>query len=180
MSKTLLIFFMSVIVSSSVAQSTPFAEIRRLYFDELNSEGGAGRLIAAINRMNLSGDPLGKAYLGAAYAVSAGDERTPLGKLRKFNQGKDLIEEAVLMKPLDVEIRFLRMATQIMSPSFLGYNEDIENDKKLILLTFNLIDSNHPNSYFYKHICSFMLRNSKLTDIERAKVKDLQTKLLKK
>lgn len=180
MNKAIITLIFSLIVNFSVAQSNPFTEIRRLYFEELNTDGGAGRLIAAVNRMNLNKDPLGMAYLGAAYSASAGEERTPFGKLKKFNKGKDLIEEAVLLKPLDVEIRFLRMATQIMSPTFLGYNGDIENDKKLILLTFNLIDSNHPNSYFYKHICSFMLKNSKLTDVERAKVKDLQMKLLKK
>ena len=176
-----IMLFLSVFsfVVNSYSQDKRYAEIRKIYFEELNSSGAA-KLISAVNTYKLDNDPLGMAYLGAAYSASAGDESLPLGKLRKFNKGKDLLENAVAGKPLDVEIRFLRMATQIMSPAFLGYKGDIENDKKLILLTFYLVEPNHPNSYFYRHICTFMIEHSELTPQERAKVKDLQTKLSKK
>lgn len=159
MKRIFLLFSVFPFMVNSYSQDNRYAEIRRNYFEELNPSGAA-KLISTVNTNKLDNDPLGMAYLGAAYSASAGDESLPLGKLRKFNKGKDLLENAVARKPLDVEIRFLRMATQIMSPAFLGYKGDIENDKKLILLTFNLVEPNHPNSYFYRHICTFMLEHS--------------------
>jgi hypothetical protein len=160
------------------AQDKRYAEIRRIYSEGLNLSGVA-KLISAVNNFKLATKPLGMAYLGTANCSSAGEESSPLGKLRKFNQGKDLLENAVAGEPLDGEIRFLRMATRIMSPAFLGYKGDIENDKKLILLTFYLVEPNHPNSYFYRQICAFMQDHSELTPDELAKAKDLQTKLSK-
>lgn len=176
-----IVFLLSVffIVITVYSQDNHFDEIRKIYFEELNASG-ASKLIAAVNSSKLQNTPLGMAYLGAAYSASAGEEKLPLGKLRKFNKGKDLLEKAVSGKPLDVEIRFLRMATQTMSPAFLGYKGDIENDKKLILLTFNLVEPNFPNPYFYRQICAFMLEHAQLTPDERAKVKGVQAKLLKK
>jgi hypothetical protein len=57
----------------------------------------------------------------------------PLSKYSNFNKGKKLLENAVKRDPKNLEIRFMRYICQEKTPSFLGYKENLEEDKKFIL-----------------------------------------------
>jgi hypothetical protein len=72
--------------------------------------------------------------MNAKYAVN------PLEKWNSFSKGKTLLQKSVGKEPLNVEIRFLRLAMQSKSPSFLGYSEDIPKDKIFILQQFKSLD----------------------------------------
>ncbi|WP_413997927.1 hypothetical protein ACMDB5_08980 [Flavobacterium sp. W1B] len=72
------------------------------------------------------------AYLGAFQTIWAKHSSGPISKLRTFTTGKRNIEEAVISKPNNIEIRLLRLSVQSNSPSFLGYKKNIEDDKKFI------------------------------------------------
>jgi hypothetical protein len=73
------------------------------------------------------------AYLGAFQTIWAKHSSNPISKLQTFKKGKRNIEDAVMSKPDNVEIRLLRLSVQRNCPSFLGYKKNIEEDKKFIL-----------------------------------------------
>ncbi len=81
------------------------------------------------------------AYLGAFQSIWAKHAINPLNKLGTFRKGKKNIEEAVKMAPNNVEIRFIRLSVQLNAPGFLGYNDNISEDKKFILANRNTIRS---------------------------------------
>lgn len=73
-----------------------------------------------------------KAYLGAFYTIWANHVSSPFAKLATFSKGKTAIEQAVQKESDNVEIRFLRLSVQTNCPSFLGYNSNIESDRKFL------------------------------------------------
>lgn len=72
------------------------------------------------------------AYLGAFQTIWAKHSSNPISKLQTFKKGKRNIEDAVMSKPNNIEIRLLRLSVQSNCPSFLGYRKNIEEDKKFI------------------------------------------------
>jgi hypothetical protein len=50
-----------------------------------------------------------------------------------------MLEDAIHSKPDNIELRFLRFAIQSEIPFFLGYNDAVEMDKKIILKAFPYI-----------------------------------------
>lgn len=74
-----------------------------------------------------------KAYRGAALMVAAQFANGIGGKLKLFNEGKDLMAKAAEAAPESVEVRFLRMTVQENAPAFLLYKGDLQQDKDFIL-----------------------------------------------
>lgn len=116
------------------------------------------------------------AYRGAASAAAAGSVDGVRKKLEFFNRGKGELDKAAGMTPLDAEIRFLRLATQVNAPGFLGYTSDIKSDKALIINTLSIVPANHPNAYLYQRICSFMLTHVDLETTEKNTINKLLVK----
>jgi hypothetical protein len=73
------------------------------------------------------------AYLGAFQAIWAKHVWNPLEKLGTFNKGKENIEKAINLSDSDVEIRTIRLSIQINAPKFLGYSNNIDEDKQFII-----------------------------------------------
>jgi hypothetical protein len=69
-----------------------------------------------------------RAYLGAAKALMAEVVSNPYSKLSYFNDGKELIDEAINMDPKNAELRYLRFMIQQNTPDFLNYSDDINVD----------------------------------------------------
>lgn len=90
----------------------------------------------------LKEDPIFLAYLGGLQSVKANHVFNPIRKLSTFNKGKNNIEKAVRLSPNNPEIRFIRLSIQKNIPAFLGYNDNIEEDIKLINSKQEAISSN--------------------------------------
>ncbi|AWH85663.1 hypothetical protein HYN59_11335 [Flavobacterium album] len=86
-------------------------------------------------------DAVSLAYLGAFRSIWAKHTPNPLSKLGTFRKGKKNIEAAVAAEPLNIEIRFVRLSVQLNAPGFLGYNDDIDEDKKFIMANRGTITS---------------------------------------
>jgi hypothetical protein len=108
-----------------------------------------------------------KAYKGTLYMLMADRAYFPWSKLRHFQTGASLIEEAAKMNPDNIEVRYLRFASQTHAPSFLGYNDYLDEDKKAILTAFaNLKDAD------LKKRIKVLLHTSKhVTETEKQSVK---------
>ncbi len=81
---------------------------------------------------NKSENSVNLAYLGAFKTIWAHHAINPISKLSTFNKGKKYIESAVKQNPDNVEIRFVRLSVQKNCPSFLGYNDEIDQDVAFI------------------------------------------------
>jgi len=76
--------------------------------------------------------PVYLAYLGGLQSIWANHVGNPITKLKTFNKGKKNLEKAVPMDSENIEIRFIRWSVQKNAPRFLGYYQQIEEDKKFI------------------------------------------------
>ena len=155
------------------AQQPSLEKVRDQFFAWDKTENGALKLYKSLEKVDLTKDPVLLAYRGASSAASAGLVNGVRNKLAFFNRGKSELEKAVSLKHLDAEIRFLRLATQLNAPGFLGYAGDIKNDKALLIQLFTSVNANHPNAYLYLRICRFMHDHAKLDDSEKNIVNQL-------
>ena len=170
----ILFFFVSILQIN--AQQPSIEKVREQFFAWDKTEDGALKLYKTLEKADLSKDPVLMAYRGASSAAAAGSVSGVKNKLAYFNRGKSELEKAVSLKHLDAEIRFLRLATQLNAPGFLGYTGDIKNDKSIIINTLNSVSANHPNSYLYLRICRFMLAHAELDSSEKNTVNQLIVK----
>jgi len=158
------------------AQPISIEKVRDQFFALDKTNDAALKLYKLLEKADLSKDPVLMAYRGASSAASAGSANGVRKKLEYFNHGKTELEKAVSIKPLNAEIRFLRLATQLNAPGFLGYSGDKKYDKAIIIQTMNSVAVNHPNAYLYLRICRFMLAHAELSASEKSAVNQLIVK----
>lgn len=96
-----------------------------------------------------------KPIFEALYAVGnffmAKHVGNPISKYSYFNKGKKLLENAVKREPKNLEIRFMRYLCQEKTPKFLGYNNDLETDKKFVLSEYKNCDDEDLVSFIKKY-----------------------------
>ena len=68
-------------------------------------------------------------YFGVATMMQAKVYSNPFTKLSYFNQGKKILEDAIVSAPDNMELRFLRYAVQVKVPAILFYTQWIEQDR---------------------------------------------------
>jgi len=81
------------------------------------------------------------AYEGALEMKKAGLVSNPKDKLSLFKTGHDKLELEIKQTPSNTEYRLLRLMIQENAPGFLGYNDNLEGDKKMIVSNFNTLPS---------------------------------------
>lgn len=80
-----------------------------------------------------------KGYQAMIWFLKAKDYFNPVNKLEAFNKGKIQLEEVLKSNPDNIELRFLRLTIQDNAPSFLGYNNNIKEDKVFLTSKLNTI-----------------------------------------
>ena len=95
-------------------------------------------------------NPVFLAYLGAYQTIWANHVINPFSKLSTFNKGKKNLQKAVSLDGDNVEIRFLRYSIQKNAPKFLGYSDNLTEDKKFIESHRNEVKSVELNNLINK------------------------------
>ena len=80
--------------------------------------------------------PLNNAYIGTLLMKKSEYMTTARKKVSIFKEGHAILETEIANDPGNAEYRFLRFAIQEHAPKILGYNKNIENDKKQIIENF--------------------------------------------
>ncbi|MDQ8003241.1 MAG: hypothetical protein REI64_00500 [Pedobacter sp.] len=122
-----------------------------MYAKSVESKQTAQNLLATLEKQEQSAFVIG--YKGATKMIMAKHVFNPITKLNYFNTGKKMLNKAIEKENNNVELVFLRYATQVSAPSILGYNSNIEADKKQILSGLN---SDKLDEQLAKTIISFM------------------------
>ena len=82
-----------------------------------------------------SPDPLLKGYMGGVY-IARSKHAPLLDKRSALKTGTTLLEQAITEKPNNIELLFLRLSIQLNLPGFLGYNDNIDDDKAFVLQNY--------------------------------------------
>ncbi|MEZ4839511.1 hypothetical protein [Flavobacterium sp.] len=102
------------------------------------------------------------AYKGASIALKAKFASDRKTKKDLFIKGVAILEQAVKLESSNTEIRLIRLSIQENTPKILNYKGNIEEDKKLILSTFD-----KQNKAFKEHLKAFVMQSKSFTAQEK-------------
>lgn len=77
-----------------------------------------------------------KAFLGALFMRKSGLISNRKEQLNFFKKGRVLLEKEIEESPNNAEYRFLRITIQEQAPKILGYNKNLDQDKKVLIKGF--------------------------------------------
>ncbi|WP_026450844.1 hypothetical protein [Aequorivita capsosiphonis] len=164
MKNSFLIF--SILFVSTLANAQDLNEIRAEYPQAVESSEITTKLDVDLANVNATDNPVLVAYKGAILTLTAKFSKGIKHKKEFFKEGVSLIEAAVKADDTNIEIRYLRLSVQENSPKFLGYHEDIEEDKEFILMNYAAVNSKDLKNV----IKGFALNSENFNESERAKL----------
>ncbi len=157
------LFFIGLFI---LASNLNITEVRNNYKEAVISQFKANSFNESLKDVTKKDDKRLVAYKGAAIALAARYLKGAKQKSETFKSGVELVEFAINKKPLDMEVRFVRLSIQQNSPKFLGYNKEIEGDKNYILTNYNTIRSKE----FKKYLGSYILESDFFTEKEKSRL----------
>jgi hypothetical protein len=113
--------------------------VREEYTAAAESRSVAEKNIAYLE--GFKSDPLASGYRGAYSMIMAKHVFNPISKLKWFNSGKHILEEAITAAPNDTELRYLRLSVQINAPGILNYSDNIKADSQHLITNFDNLKS---------------------------------------
>lgn len=135
-----LVIFVALVCSGFQSKFSDLHSIRLHFYSYPSNKSLCKSAIEEFeSKQNLSNTYLG--YLGYLQTVWANHTFNPVNKFSTFNKGKKNIEKAIKKNPNDIEIRLIRLAVQKNAPSFLGYNDNINEDSEFLKNNRNQIKS---------------------------------------
>lgn len=164
----------SLVASSylGIAQNVNLQKARELYFSIDSKPCNAITLTNLFEKSNPA-DAVLKAYFGASAAASPACLSNPAKKISYFNKGKKLLSEAVKSKPDNYEVRFLRFATQSKAPGFLGYNDNIREDKDFLITHVSDAEMSIKNKIVFSTILNFLIKSDEVNQSEKNQLKTI-------
>lgn len=141
-------------------------ELRELYWASVEDQDKTEEMLDLIESSTTS-DPLVLAYRGAAESLMAKHVFFPVKKLDWLKKCDETFKEAVKLDPKNIEIRFLRFAYQHYIPAFLGYSNEVEDDR--LVLVKELKDQEgewFDDRELYNNVIEFLLETERCTEEE--------------
>ena len=107
------------------------------------------------------------AYKGASIALKAKFASDRKTKKDLFTKGIQILEKALKADPNNAEIRLIRLSIQENTPKILNYKGNIQEDKQLILTTFD-----KQNKSLKEHLLTFINQSKSFTAQEKELLKN--------
>lgn len=135
------IFFIGILffAATSFAKVPSLGAIRTLYQKAPYDENSCKELVSILSPFTEKNNPLYLGYKASGTMMMAKHVMNPFSKFSYFKNGKKMLELAIATDRQNIELRYLRFEAQTHIPFFLGYKEDIEDDKKFLLNSFDKI-----------------------------------------
>ncbi|MBB6271316.1 hypothetical protein HDF26_001743 [Pedobacter cryoconitis] len=165
--KALILLILSIYTIPVNRDLPATAELRSLYYQAASSKTAADELQKLLLMVDGNSRQLLICYKGASEMIQAKYVLSPFTKFRKFKKGKYFIESAIASEPENLEMRFLRYTIQTNLPSFLGYNNWITADKKMLL---ERIDNIH-DKHLKQLVINYLMTSKYTTDKERNNIR---------
>lgn len=140
-------------------------DVRDQYYAASKSKQNAEKFYNSLAKYNKDNKTM-LAYKGAALALKSKYASDKKDKKELFTEGVTTIENCVKQDPSNIEIRLIRLSVQENTPKFLKYKANIEEDKKVILSSFD------KQSKELKEYIKIYINQSKVfTEAEKQKIK---------
>jgi len=124
----------SCLIYMHTSQTVDMSKIRHLYQSAPLVKQDATQLESLLQNINNNTEtPVLVCYKGASEMIQAKYAFNPFTKLEKFNKGKELLQKAISRDTLDLEMRYIRFSIQSNLPSFLGYHDELNMDKRFLV-----------------------------------------------
>jgi len=107
------------------------SNLRSLYEVATKEESKATQMLALAEK-NSSVNFVFLGYKGAAKIILAKHAMSPYTKWNLFKEGKNILESSIKADANNSELRYLRLTIQMNVPSFLGYNNNVNDDKAFL------------------------------------------------
>lgn len=112
------------------------SDVREDYYSASKSKENAEKFYALLSKYNKD-NKVFLAYKGAATALKSKFTIEKKQRRDLFIEGVFMVENAVKSEPNNAEIRLIRLSIQENTPKILKYKANIEEDKKVLLNTFD-------------------------------------------
>lgn len=132
--------FLTVLLMNVSFNNSDLNEVRSSYSKAVLDKKLCEKMIEELE-LSKEKSVIALAYVGAYQTIWANHVFNPLSKLATFKNGKNNIELAISKEPENVEIRYIRFSVQKNSPSFLGYNNNLKEDKDFLVKNKKNINS---------------------------------------
>lgn len=129
------IWLVSFVLFANVSfAGTPDLKMIRSMLEKASTEESSCRkLIEILEPYNKENGTLFFGYRACATMMMAQFVFNPFAKISYFKKGRNMLESAIAADPGNIELRLLRFCTQLDIPSFLGYNDNLKEDKQFLL-----------------------------------------------
>lgn len=144
--------------------------LRDLFFQSEKSAKAAELFFNESKNISKSSKPILIGYRGMSEFMMSKYAGNVFSKLSHFSEGKDYLEHAIKMDPLNAELIFLRFSIQTNIPSFLGYNDNIDSDKKILFAFFKTNKANEDKDLKLK-MAGFIIQSSYFSDSEKDQIR---------
>jgi hypothetical protein len=177
MRSSILFFIIIVMLQTFVsAAEKDIVFIREQFYLAVDDEDALSGLEKHIIK-NYSSDtsnypPVILAYAGGIEALKAKHAFSPFAKFSHLMSSLDILEKAIDMKPVDLEIRFLRFSILDNIPRFFGYNEEITSDKNVVINELLKNNFSSLDRETQKGIITYLIESDNLTEEEKIKLKN--------
>jgi len=155
-----------ILFSTVEAQTLKLAEIRKDFKIGHKNEGLCKEHLAALEKY--ANTPVERGYEAAYHMFMASHSGNPFKKMSYFKNGKKMLEKEIASNPNNVELRYIRLCIQYYIPSYLGYKDDIEDDKRFIRDNLYKLDDKATKTLLYTYLKGAdMYSNDELTLLAR-------------
>lgn len=132
------------------AQSLNLHDVRKDFNKGVKDETLCKRYLKILQTNAKS--PLEKGYEAAFHMFMAKHTSNPFKKMGYFKDGKKLLESQVKLDPNNIELRFIRLSIQYHIPDFLGYKENIKEDKEYLVANLHKLKDDKTKDIIYNYL----------------------------
>lgn len=148
--RIVLIIVLFTLAKVGLGQQVNIDKIRKEYADAVKDEDVCEHNLEVLNESAKSTTE--KVYLAAYEILLAKHIGNPFKKVGQFKEGKKHLEELIKENPNHIEARFIRWSVQVHAPSFLGYNNNIIEDKNFLVKNLYKLPNDEARSIIYNYL----------------------------
>lgn len=150
MTKVLSTFLVLFISLHSQAQNISLNDVRKNFNKGVKDENLCSDYLDYLETSAKS--TVENGYKGAYTMFMAKHVSNPLKKMSYFKSGKKILEQQIKSDPNNTELRFIRLCIQYHIPDYLGYNNNINQDKDFLVTNLYKMKDDKVKELIYTYL----------------------------
>ena len=148
----LIVFFLggSIFVSQVMAQKLSIEQIRRDFKVGHKNEETCKKHLEVLEKYADCPEEFG--YEAAYHMFMAKHSSSPFKKMSFFKNGRKMLEDQIAKNPRNIELRYIRLCIQYYIPSYLGYKDNIEEDKQFLVNNLYKLNDEQTKDLLYDYL----------------------------